>query len=466
MAVPNEIQTKSQDHVPVLLKKIGQILTYLDANSLSKLDEVITAIGAGSGGTQYDEDTASAAGEKLTMAGVVRSDTPSSKVDTDGDRTELLVDSSGRLHAASVITDGSLVASVRDTGPNDSLNVAITDAAGNQVTSFGGGTQYDEDTASAPADKLTMAGVVRKDTAATLVDADGDRTQLQVDAAGRLHTNGSGVTQPISAASLPLPTGAATEATLFAVGSIVATEATLSALNAKVTAVNTGAVVVASSALPTGAATEATLATRASEATLSSLNGKVTAVDTGNVTVVSSVLPTGAATEATLSALNAKVTACNTGAVTISAALPAGTNNIGDVDVLSLPAIPSGTNNIGDVDVLTLPATTQQTNNGKTVNRFVLAQGAAGTTQIAAADASNKHKIVGILLTMSATGTVKFLDSSGDLTGVMNILTGGGFVIPPNATFPFLETGAINRSLSITTTVGAATGVILYITEP
>ena len=51
-------------------------------------------------------------------------------------------------------------------------------------------------------------------------------------------------TQPISAASLPLPTGAATEATL-------------SALNAKVTAVNTGAVVVSSSALPAGAATAA-----------------------------------------------------------------------------------------------------------------------------------------------------------------------------------------------------------------
>jgi hypothetical protein len=36
--------------------------------------------------------------------------------------------------------------------------------------------------------------------------------------------------------------------------------------------------------------------------------------------------------------------------------LAAGTNNIGDVDVLSLPALPTGTNNIGDVDVLTLPS--------------------------------------------------------------------------------------------------------------
>lgn len=34
---------------------------------------------------------------------------------------------------------------------------------------------------------------------------------------------------------------------------------------------------------------------------------------------------------------------------TIDAALPAGTNNIGDVDVLSLPALPAGTNTIGFV---------------------------------------------------------------------------------------------------------------------
>lgn len=44
------------------------------------------------------------------------------------------------------------------------------------------------------------------------------------------------------------------------------------------------------------------------------------------------------------------------GSVSLAAAIPAGTNNIGDVDVLSLPALPAGTNNIGDVDVLTLPS--------------------------------------------------------------------------------------------------------------
>jgi hypothetical protein len=81
--------------------------------------------------------------------------------------------------------------------------VTVTQGTGTNLhmvcdSGCGGGTQYTEDTASAAGDALTMAGVVRKDTAATLVDTDGDRTQLQVDATGRLWVNGSGVTQPVS----------------------------------------------------------------------------------------------------------------------------------------------------------------------------------------------------------------------------------------------------------------------------
>jgi len=92
-------------------------------------------------------------------------------------------------------------------------------------------------------------------------------------------------TIPVSMASAPLPTNAATETTL-------------SALNGKVIACDTGNVTIASSSLPTGAATEVTL---------SALNGKVTVCDTGSVTIASSALPTGAATETTLSALNSKM---------------------------------------------------------------------------------------------------------------------------------------------------------------
>ena len=42
--------------------------------------------------------------------------------------------------------------------------------------------------------------------------------------------------------------------------------------------------------------------------------------------------------------------------------LPAGTNDIGKVEVTALPALPAGTNNIGDVDVLSLPELPAGTN--------------------------------------------------------------------------------------------------------
>ena len=149
--------------------------------------------------------------------------------------------------------------------------------------------------------------------------------------------------------TVSLPTGAATETTL-------------STLNGKVTACNTGAVTI-SAALPAGANNigdidvltlpNVTLASQANPFTSAipisdnagsiTVDGTVAATQSGtwNITNVSGTisLPTGAATETTLSTLNGKVTACNTGAVTISTALPAGTNNIGDIDVLTLPDV-------------------------------------------------------------------------------------------------------------------------------
>jgi hypothetical protein len=163
----------------------------------------------------------------------------------------------------------------------------------------------------------------------------------------------------VSAASLPLPSGASTEATL-------------AALSAKVTAVNTGAVVLAAGAAAigsvsvtgsvtvTGPLTDTQLRASAVpvsgpltdaqiRATALPVSGpltdtqlRATAVPVSGpltdtqlrasavpISVAALPLPSGAATEATLSTLNGKVTAVNTGAVTISAALPAGTNAVG-----------------------------------------------------------------------------------------------------------------------------------------
>lgn len=102
---------------------------------------------------------------------------------------------------------------------------------------------------------------------------------------------------------------------------------------------------------------------------------------------------------------------------------------------------------------------------GKTVTYVTVDQAGAGTTQLAAASPGNKHKVIGCVLTLSAAGSLKFLDSAEDLTGAMDISGTGGFVLPAGP-FPFLETKAVNRSLSITTTGGAARGVVAILTEP
>jgi hypothetical protein len=100
----------------------------------------------------------------------------------------------------------------------------------------------------------------------------------------------------------------------------VATETTLAALNTKVTACNTGACVVSSSALPTGAATSAAQATIIAglssidghvdglEASCSSIDGKITACNTGAVVVSSSALPSGAATSALQTTMDGHIT--------------------------------------------------------------------------------------------------------------------------------------------------------------
>lgn len=123
--------------------------------------------------------------------------------------------------------------------------------------------------------------------------------------------------------SLPLPTGASTSALQTTGNSI------LSSIDSKITAVNTGAVVVSSSVLPTGAATSA-LQTTGNDS-LSSIDGKTATLVSGRVPVDGSAvtqpisaaslpLPAGAATQATLSSIDAKFSAL--GQNTMSASTP------------------------------------------------------------------------------------------------------------------------------------------------
>jgi len=72
------------------------------------------------------------------------------------------------------IGDGTLTATVRDTGASDSLNVAIVDAAGAHITSFGGGVQYTEGdvdlTITGTAAMMEVAGSTLQPVQGTVAD--------------------------------------------------------------------------------------------------------------------------------------------------------------------------------------------------------------------------------------------------------------------------------------------------------
>lgn len=88
------------------------------------------------------------------------------------------------------ITDGAsaaIKATVLDLTNSNPLTVGIVDSNGDQITSFGGGTQYQQGTASTTTDTMTMAGCVRVDTPAVAAGViDGDRARCMVDSTGRL----------------------------------------------------------------------------------------------------------------------------------------------------------------------------------------------------------------------------------------------------------------------------------------
>lgn len=128
-----------------------------DANNALRVNVVA---GAGGGVAQADESAFTEGTTQFNPVGGVLNDTITS------DPTE------------------DQAAAVRIT-PKRAIHVNLRDQTGAEV-SVGGGTQYDEDTPAVAAEKLTMAGVVRKDTAASMVDLDGDRTELQVDGTGLL----------------------------------------------------------------------------------------------------------------------------------------------------------------------------------------------------------------------------------------------------------------------------------------
>jgi len=175
----------------------------------------------GGGGTQYAEDAAHSSGDTGTMALGVRRDANTSLVGTDGDYAPFQLDASGSLKVAIISGAGSGGTSATDDGAfsvgsgsgtpimgladettpdsvdegdvgvvrmtlSRALHVNLRDSSGTELTA---GAQYAEDAVHASGDMLTMAGAVRRDTAASSSGTNGDNSTLNVDANGKLWVN-------------------------------------------------------------------------------------------------------------------------------------------------------------------------------------------------------------------------------------------------------------------------------------
>lgn len=199
--------------------------------------------------------------------------------------------------------------------------IPLTINASGELRVTGGGTQYAEDTIHVSGDTGTLALVVRND-AGTALSADGDRTVLTVNSAGALYvTGGGGGTQyAVDTALGATPTG-----TL----AIAIRDDALSALT-PIEGDAVGLRVDANGALWTrDDILDATVET--GRIAVNTISGQV-GVQGGSGVVT---------------ALSQRVV------LATDIGLPAGTNNIGDVDILTIAA---GDNNIGNVDIVTMPA--------------------------------------------------------------------------------------------------------------
>lgn len=169
----------------------------------------------GGGGTEYVTNAVAPADPTGTTLVSERDDQLATLTEIEGDWTNARATSKGALW------------------------VAIPDTNGDPITSFGGGTEYNQGTATSDTDTLKMAGAVRRDTAAVATGViDGDRLALSTDSAGRLRTTAVDTTQPVSG-TVTVTDGAGALNVIVDSGTTVVTQGTAANLNAAVVGTGT-----------------------------------------------------------------------------------------------------------------------------------------------------------------------------------------------------------------------------------
>lgn len=159
--------------------------------------------------------------------------------------------------------------------------------------------------------------------------------------------------------------------------------------------------------------------------------------------------------------------------------LNAGTNNIGDVDILTIAA---GDNNIGNVDIVTLPATPAGTNligrisashetstiyNGTTAltpKYAVIDDASSGDNELVALVSAKKIRVLSLMLMAAGTTTARFESSTAGnfLSGEMNLVANVGFALGfnPAGWFETVAGESLNLQLSAAISVD---GFLTYV---
>lgn len=112
----------------------------------------------------------------------------------------------GRTFQRVLITDGTLTASVRNTGSSDSLNVSVVDAAGAQITTFPVSGTVTANAGTGPWPVTDNGGTLTVDApvAAPVAVRLSDGTAFLTTTGGRLSVDASGVAVPVTDNSLSL----------------------------------------------------------------------------------------------------------------------------------------------------------------------------------------------------------------------------------------------------------------------
>lgn len=342
------------------------------------------------------------------------------------------------------LTDGTTDAEVVPLAGYNAQAVAIVDSSGNQISSFGGGTQYTDGAAEAAPTGTVAMGTDGSNVFAVHTDTSGD---LQVDVltlpaipAGNNNIgdvdiasiaagdNNIGNVDVVTLPSIPAGNnniGDVDVASIAAgtnyIGKVRLTDGTTdsdirdlansNALNVAI--VNGSGDQITSFGGGTQYADGAAEASPTGTVAMGTDGANVFALHTdtsGDLQVDVLTMPT-----TTVQATNLDIRDLVFASDKVDASgtvLGAGTNNIGDVDVLTLPSLPAGTNNIGDVDVLTVPADPFGVN----------ADAASSSGSISAKlrqIATNGHPITGSGLTVGA------VDETG-ASAVDALAVGGG----------------------------------------